>query len=91
LLDNLVKTCEDHSFWLNFKKAAPMLFCKVMDNNSEIKNLKDASFTEELHNVRSVISAIHKKLNSMEVDIDIIEYSMATNILEDKLRVLKAL
>jgi len=37
LLDNLIKECDDHTFWLNFKKAAPMLFCAMMEHNMNIK------------------------------------------------------
>jgi hypothetical protein len=37
LLNNLVGACDDHVFWLNFKKAAPMLFCAIMENNPAIK------------------------------------------------------
>lgn len=33
LLENLVKECEEHKFWLNFRKAAPMLFCALMESN----------------------------------------------------------
>jgi hypothetical protein len=37
VLDNLLKECEDHLFWLNFKKAAPMLFCAAIEHNNDIK------------------------------------------------------
>lgn len=33
ILDNLLPECEDHKFWLNFKKAAPMLFCSLMEHD----------------------------------------------------------
>ena len=37
VLENLIKECEDHTFWLNFKKAAPMLFCAAVEHNNDIK------------------------------------------------------
>jgi hypothetical protein len=37
VLENLIQECEDHQFWQNFKKAAPMLFCAAVEHNTEIK------------------------------------------------------
>jgi hypothetical protein len=54
LLDNLIKECEDHVFWLNFKKAAPMLFCALMEHNEGVKSVRDMSFMEELLKVKSL-------------------------------------
>jgi hypothetical protein len=34
LLQNLIRECDDHVFWKNFKKAAPMLFCALMEHNN---------------------------------------------------------
>jgi len=31
VLENLSAECQDHQFWMNFKKAAPMLFCAAME------------------------------------------------------------
>jgi hypothetical protein len=90
LLNNLVAACDDHVFWLNFKKAAPMLFCAIMENNEGIKQVRDMSFMEELMKVKSLIKLMQTKLGKNE-EIDIIEYSMATSMLESKLSVLKAL
>lgn len=91
VLQNLIGECEDHTFWLNFKKAAPMLFCAAIEPDATIKQVRDLSFMEELLKVRSMMGVMHKKLAEGEADIDIIEYSMATSMLENKLNVLKAL
>ena len=91
ILENLIKECDDHVFWLNFKKAAPMLFCALMENNANIKQVRDMSFMEELLKVKSLIGLMASKLEKGDANIDIIEYSMATSILENKLSVLKAL
>lgn len=37
VLENLIAECEDHTFWLNFRKAAPMLFCAAVEHNNDIK------------------------------------------------------
>ena len=46
---------------------------------------------EELLKVQSMMRLMHSKLESGEANIDIIEYSMACQMLENKLQVLKAL
>ena len=91
VLENLIKECDDHTFWLNFKKAAPMLFCGMVEHNADIKQVRDLSFMEELLKVRSMMGLMANKLGSGDASIDIIEYSMATQMLENKLSVLKAL
>lgn len=88
LLDNLIKECEDHVFWLNFKKAAPMLFCALMEHNEGVKSVRDMSFMEELLKVKSLSMLIKQKLEGGDADIDLIEFSIATQMLETKLRVL---
>ena len=91
LLENLIKECDDHVFWLNFKKAAPMLFCALMENNPAIKQVRDMSFMEELLKVKSLTGLMKNKLEKSDANIDVIEYSMATSMLENKLSVLKSL
>lgn len=49
------------------------------------------SFMEELLKVRSMMDLMAKKLGTGDANVDIIEYSMATQMLENKLSVLKAL
>lgn len=46
---------------------------------------------EELLKVQSMMQLMSKKLEAGEANIDIIEYSMATQMLENKLLILKAL
>jgi hypothetical protein len=46
---------------------------------------------EELLKVRSMMGLMANKLSTGDASIDIIEYSMATQMLENKLSVLKAL
>lgn len=91
VLDNLIGECEDHQFWLNFKKAAPMMFCAAIESNKDIKSIRDLSFMEELLKVRSMMNIMSKKLGTTDADVDVIEFSMATQMLENKLSVLTAL
>lgn len=91
LLENLIRECDDHVFWKNFKKAAPMLFCALMESNNGIKQVRDMSFMEELLKVKSLSSLMQSKLAMPDASIDVIEYSMATQALETKLSVLKSL
>ena len=91
VLQNLLKECEDHTFWLNFKKAAPMLFCAMIEPNDQIKQVRDLSFMEELLKVRSMMTVMCNKLREGDANIDVIEYSMACQMLENKLLVLKSL
>lgn len=46
---------------------------------------------EELLKVRSMMHIMAGKLSSNDASIDVIEYSMATSMLENKLNVLKSL
>ena len=91
VLENLIAECGDHTFWLNFKKAAPMLFCAAIEHNNDIKQVRDLSFMEELLKVQSMMRLMASKLEAGETNVDIIEYSMACQMLENKLQVLKAL
>jgi hypothetical protein len=62
VLENLIAECDDHTFWLNFKKAAPMLFCALVEHNNDIKQVRDLSFMEELLKVRSMMGLMANKL-----------------------------
>lgn len=91
LLETLIKECEDHVFWKNFKKAAPMLFCALMEHNNQIKQVRDMSFMEELLKVKSLSALMKQKLADADASVDVIEFSIATQMLENKLNVLKSL
>jgi len=91
VLENLIAECDDHVFWKNFRKAAPMLFCALMEENAQIKQVRDMSFMEELMKVKSLSSLMKTKLQASDANIDVIEYSMASQMLETKLNVLKSL
>ena len=37
ILKNLLAECEDSDYWQNFKKAAPILFCMIAENDPNLK------------------------------------------------------
>ena len=53
--------------------------------------MRDMSFIEELLKTKSILSLLNSKIESGATDIDIIEYSIATKMLEHKLAVLTSL
>lgn len=91
MLQNLLSECEDSPFWVNFKKAAPILFCTAIEKDSSLKQIRDMSFIEELLKTKSIMKLMKEKVAKGDSDIDIVEYSLATKMLEQKLQVLTAL
>ena len=53
--------------------------------------MRDVSFIEEILKTKSILKLLQDKLEKGEADIDIVEYSLATKMLESKLSVLNAL
>jgi len=91
ILKNLLEECEDSDFWQNFKKAAPIMFCVSVEEDQNLRQMRDMSFIEELIKTKTILSLLKNKLNDGAADIDIIEYSIATKMLEQKLAVLTSL
>jgi len=91
ILKNLLPECEDSFFWQNFKKAAPIMFCVGIESDEGLKQMRDMSFIEELLKTKSILQLLNEKLESNAGDIDIIEYSIATKMLEHKLAILTSL
>lgn len=91
ILKNLLPECEDSDYWQNFKKAAPILFCMIAENDLNLKQMRDISFIEELLKTKSILALLNQKLKEGAADIDIVEYSIATKMLEHKLSILTSL
>jgi len=53
--------------------------------------MRDVSFIEEILKTKSILKLLQDKLEKGEADIDIVEYSLATKMLESKLSVLNSL
>jgi hypothetical protein len=88
ILTNLLAACGDSEFWLNFKKAAPIIFCTAVEHDTNLKQLRDMSFIEELLKTKSIIKMMKDKVEKGDADVDVVEYSLATKMLETKLAVL---
>ena len=91
ILKNLLAECEDSDYWQNFKKAAPILFCMIAENDPNLKQMRDISFIEELLKTKSILTLLNNKLAEGGADIDLVEYSIATKMLEHKLSILTSL
>ncbi len=91
VLQNLLAECEDSDFWLNFRKAAPILFCTALEHDINLKQVRDMSFIEELLKTKTIMRLMRDKVQKGDADVDIVEYSLATKVLENKLQVLQAL
>ena len=91
VMQNLLEECEDSDFWQNFKKAAPIFFCTAIEHDTNLKQLRDMSFIEELLKTKSLMRVMKDKVVKNDSDVDIVEYALATRTLENKLKILKAL
>lgn len=91
ILKQLLAECEDSDFWQNFKKAAPIMFCVAVEEDQNLRQQRDMSFIEELLKTKSILQLLHSKIAEGAADIDLIDYSIATKMLEQKLAVLTAL
>ena len=91
ILKNLLPECEDSDFWQNFKKAAPIMFCLSVEEDQNLKIARDMSFIEELLKTKSILTLLKQKIDEGSPDIDVMEYAIATKMLENKLAILSAL
>lgn len=53
--------------------------------------MRDMSFIEELLKTKATLTLLNEKIDSGAADIDVVEYSIAVKMLENKLAVLTAL
>ena len=85
VLKNLLLECEDSDFWLNFRRAAPIMFCTAIEEDPNLKQIRDMSFIEELLKAKSILTLMNDKVEKGDADVDLVEYSLATKMLENKL------
>jgi len=67
------------------------MFCVSIEDDQNLRQMRDMSFIEELLKTKSILILLNNKLQEGNADIDLIEYSIATKMLEQKLAVLTAL
>jgi hypothetical protein len=82
ILKNLLGECADSDFWMNFRKAAPIIFCQAVEEDQNLKAMRDMSFIEELLKTKSILALLNGKIQEGSADIDVIDYSIATSMLE---------
>jgi hypothetical protein len=58
ILKALLPECEDSDFWQNFKKAAPIMFCLAIEEDQNLKSMRDISFIEELLKTKSILTLL---------------------------------
>ena len=73
VLSNLLGECEDSKFWQNFKKAAPIIFCTAIENDADLRQIRDMSFIEELLKTKSIMKLMKDKISKGDSDVDIVE------------------
>ena len=56
-----------------------------------MKIARDMSFIEELLKTKSILTLLDSKVREGAADVDVMEYAIATKMLENKLAVLSAL
>ena len=67
------------------------MFCMAVEGDDQLKAMRDMSFIEELLKTRSILQLLNGKLQEGATDIDIVDYSTAATILENKLAILNSL
>ena len=67
------------------------MFCLAIEGDEGLKQMFDMSFIEELLETKSILQFLSYKLKSNAAEVDIIEYSIATKMLEHKLAILTSL
>ena len=91
LKQDLLNQCADTKFWENFKRDAPIMFCQAIEYDSNLKQIRDMSFIDTLFQTKTILTYMKSKLEKGDADVDIVEYSLATKMLESKLQILHAL
>ena len=67
------------------------MFCLSVEEDQNLKIARDMSFIEELLKTKSILSLLDQKLKEGAADVDVMDYAIATKMLEHKLAVLSAL
>lgn len=62
----------------------------AVEHDQPAKQARDMSFIEELFKTKGIMKVMKDKLDSGAADVDIVEYSLATKVLEHKLAVLQS-
>lgn len=89
---SLMNECEVSTFTKNFKDAAPHIFSLAIGGNEGLKTLRDQVYMEEVLKTRSILKFMKKKLEEGgEQSLDLVDFSCAIKMIQEKNSVLKAL
>lgn len=67
------------------------MFCLAVEDDQNMKIARDMSFIEELLKTKSILSLLNSKIEQGAADVDVVDYAIATKMLENKLAILSAL
>ena len=67
------------------------MFCVAVEVDKSLRLIRDMSFFEELMKTTQILHLLQSQLLSERADIDIVEYSVAVQMLETKLTMLSDL
>lgn len=67
------------------------MFCLSVEEDQNLKVARDMSFIEELLKTKSILTLLNNKVQEGSPDVDIMDYAIATKMLENKLAVLSSL
>jgi len=56
------------------------MFCVSIEEDQNLRQMRDMSFIEELLKTKAILTLLNNKLTEGAADIDIIEYSIATKM-----------
>lgn len=67
------------------------MFCLAVEEDQNLRIARDMSFIEELLKTKSILTLLNQKVQEGSPDVDIMDYSIAAKMLENKLAILSAL
>jgi hypothetical protein len=63
----------------------------VISDQKDIKQISELSYAEEMVKTRKIIDLMLARLDTLDTNIDVIQYSMTVNLLEKKMFILRNL
>ena len=67
------------------------MFVNVISDQKDIKQISELSYAEEMVKTSKIIDLMLARLDTLDTNIDVIQYSMTVNLLEKKMAILKNL
>ena len=67
------------------------MFCMSVEDDQNLKIARDMSFIEELLKTKSILTLLNQKIAEGSAEVDIMEYAIASKMMENKLAILSAL